>query len=144
MTQFNYNPLLPGGGIHHIAVRTTNLTASLRLYLVVLGLTVVKEHEVPGKRLVLLNTGNGAHIELAAPLDSDAPDNIPEMYHPLQHIALSTTDVHGVIERVRTAGYEVTVEPREARLGETTITIAFFKGASGELIELYGSQKEEK
>ncbi len=30
MTQYINNPLLPGGGIHHVAVRTTNLPASLR------------------------------------------------------------------------------------------------------------------
>ncbi len=131
------NPLLPGGGIHHIAVRTTDLDASLKLYSVVLGMPVVKEKDVPGKRLVLLDTGDGSHIELAAPLDSSAPTNIPEVNHPLQHIALTTTDVIGVIERVRTAGYEITVEPKEVRLGESPTTVAFFKGSSGELIELY-------
>jgi glyoxylase I family protein len=144
MTQQLDNPFLPGGGIHHIAVRTTNMPESLRLYRDVLGLQVVKENEVPGKRLVLLNTGNGSHIELAAPLADDAPANSPEINHPLQHVALSTTDVSGVIERVRSAGFEVTVEPREARLGDASLTIAFFKGASGELIELYGSQKREE
>jgi glyoxylase I family protein len=144
MTQFIDNPLLPGGGIHHIAVRTTDLPASLTLYRDVLGLPVVTEHDVPGKRLVLLNTGNGSHIELATPLDAEVPATISEVNHPLQHIALTTTDVSGVIERVRGAGYEITVEPREARLGDSSITIAFFKGASGELIELYGSTKKEE
>ncbi|MFZ2948264.1 MAG: VOC family protein [Desulfuromonadaceae bacterium] len=137
MTRHIDNPLLPGGGIHHIAVRTTDLGASLKLYRDVLGMLVVKEKDVPGKRLVLLDTGDGSHIELAALLDSAAPANIPEANHPLQHIALSTTDVSGVIERVRSAGYEITVEPREVRLGESPTTVAFFKGAAGELIELY-------
>jgi len=137
MTQHIDNPLLPGGGIHHIAVRTTDLAASLTLYRDVLGMAIVKENEVPGKRLVLLNTGNGTHIELAAPLDGAATANTPEANHPLQHIALTTTDVPGVIERVRSAGYEITVEPREARLGASPTMIAFFKGEAGELIELY-------
>jgi glyoxylase I family protein len=136
------NTLLPGGGIHHVAVRTTNLEASLALYRDVLGMRVVKENHVPGKHLVLLDTGNGSHIELALPMDSTAADNVPEVNHPLQHIALSTSDVHGVIERVRGAGYEITVEPRPVHLGASPTTIAFFKGASGELIELYGSLKE--
>jgi glyoxylase I family protein len=140
MTRLNDNPLLPGGGIHHIAVRTTDLAESLRLYRDVLGMPIVKEGEVPGKRLVLLDTGNGSHIELASPLDSAAPANTQEILHPLQHIALRTTDVPGVVERVRSAGYEITVEPREARLGEFPTTIAFFKGPAGELIELYCNQ----
>ncbi len=130
------NRLLPGGGIHHIAVRTTDLAASLRLYRDLFGMRPVKEKEVPGKRLVLLDTGNGSHIELAAPLES-APTNSPETLHPLQHIALSTSDLTGVIGRVRTAGYEITVEPREARAGGSSLFIAFFKGPGGELIELY-------
>jgi glyoxylase I family protein len=139
MTRYNDNPLLPGGGIHHIAVRTTDLAASLRLYREVLGMSIVKENEVPGKRLVLLDAGDGSHIELASPLDSAAPANTPVVNHPLQHIALTTSDVLAVIERVRAAGYEITVEPREVRLGESPTTIAFFKGPAGELIELYGT-----
>lgn len=137
MTRYIDNPLLPGGGIHHIAVRTTDLEASLKLYRDVLGMLIVKEKDVPGKRLVLLDTGDGSHIELAALLDSAALANVPEVNHPLQHIALTTTDVPGVIERVRTAGYEITVEPKEVRLGESPTTVAFFKGSAGELIELY-------
>jgi glyoxylase I family protein len=137
MTRRNDNLLLPGGGIHHIAVRTTDLAASLGLYRDVLGMAIVKENEIPGKRLVLLDTGDGSHIELAAPLGSATPANIPEENHPLQHIALTTTDVPGVVERVRAAGYEITVEPREARLGTSPTTIAFFKGPAGELVELY-------
>jgi glyoxylase I family protein len=89
---------------------------------------------------VLLDTGDGSHIELAAPLDSAVPANIPEINHPLQHIALTTTDVPGVIERVRTAGYEITVEPKEVRMGESQTTVAFFIGSAGELIELYHSR----
>lgn len=137
MTRHIDNPLLPGGGIHHIAVRTTDLEASLRLYRDVLGMRIVKEKDVPGKRLVLLDSGDGSHIELAALLDSAASANIPEVNHPLQHIALTTTDVPGVTERVRNAGYEITVEPKEVRLGESPTTVAFFKGSAGELIELY-------
>ena len=140
MTRHNDNPLLPGGGIHHVAVRTTDLAASLRLYRDVLGMRIAKESEVPGKRLVLLDTGDGSHIELVAPLDSTVPAYTPEVNHPLQHIALTTTDIPGVIERVRNAGYEITVEPREVRLGESSTTIAFFKGPAGELIELYHNQ----
>jgi glyoxylase I family protein len=131
------NKKLPGGGIHHVAVRTTDLAASLRLYHELLGMRIVKENEVPGKRLVLLDSGNGSHIELAAPLALDAPANSPEVNHPLQHIALATTDIPGVIERVRSAGYEITVEPREVQLGRSVTQIAFFKGSAGELIELY-------
>ena len=140
MTEQITNPLLPGGGIHHIALRTIDLAASLRLYRDVLGMAIVKENQVPGKRLVLLDSGDGSHIELAAPLDGAAPANTPEVNHPLQHIALTTTDVPGVIERVRSAGYEITVEPRVAQLGESSTTIAFFKGPAGELIELYHAQ----
>lgn len=131
------HPRLPGGGIHHIAVRTTDLNASLKLYRDLLGMRIVKEKELPGKRLVLLDTGDGSHIELLAPNESAPAGNSPDELHPLQHIALTTTDVTGVIGRVRTAGYEITVEPKEVNFGASSATVAFFVGPGGELIELY-------
>jgi glyoxylase I family protein len=132
MTETSENRLLPGGGIHHIAVQTYDEEASLRLYRDVLGMRIVKVGGREGRRVTLLDIGNGSHIELVAPAGG-APQPVPELYSPLLHIALATTDVHTVIEHVRSSGYEITVEPKQARHA----MVAFFKGPNDELIELY-------
>lgn len=132
MTDIFENSLLPGGGIHHIAVQTHDEDTSLRLYRDVLGMRIVKVGGREDRRVTLLDIGNGSHIELVAP-SGDAPQEVLAVQRPLLHIALTTTDVHKVIEHVRSSGYEVTVEPKEVKHA----TVAFFKGPNSELIELY-------
>lgn len=132
MTGISENSLLPGGGVHHIAVQTYDEEASLRFYRDVLGMRTVKVGGKEGRRVTLLDIGNGSHIELVVPAGG-TPQAEPAVYSPLLHIALATTDVNTVVERVRSSGYEITVEPKVVRHA----TIAFFKGPNGELIELY-------
>jgi glyoxylase I family protein len=127
------NNKVPGLGIHHIAVQTYDLEASLLLYRDVLGMNIVKEGGTAERRVTLLDIGDGSHIELISPSGAAAQADIPAAYNPLLHLALRTTDIRRVIERVRGAGYEVTIEPKEVQ----GATIAFFKGPSGELIEFY-------
>lgn len=132
---------LPIAGIHHIAVRTHALEGSLRLYRDVLGMPVVNRFGKPEKPIFLLAAGGGSHIELSAPVGLEPPPAIAAE-HPLLHIALTTADLRGVIERVRSAGYEVTVEPKDVRLGPLQATIAFFQGEAGERIELFQTNSE--
>lgn len=122
-------------GIHHISVHTADLDASLRLYRDLLGMTVVNEFGTPERRILLLDSGDGSHIELTAP--ASAPAHTPTAEAPLLHIALRSADVRGAVERVRNAGYAITVEPKDVQLGPQRAVIAFFTGPSGESIELF-------
>lgn len=131
------NDKLSGGGIHHVAVFTRDLEASLRLYRDLLGMKVVGEFDIPERRLILLDTGNGSHIELVVPTVAATDDAVSALGHPLLHVALTTTVLREMIERIRRAGHEITVEPKEVRLGPLKATVAFFKGPSNELIELF-------
>lgn len=137
MTIDTNNIKLPGGGIHHIAVQTYDWEASIRLYRDVLGMRVVNEFARPERRIALLYIGDGSHIELIAPTDAAPPTGGQAANNPLLHIALTTTDVRRVIERVRSAGYEITIEPKDVQLGPTGATIAFFKGPNAEVIEFF-------
>ena len=47
---------------------------------------------------------------------------------------LQITDTLTAIEHVRSAGYNVTVEPKTLNLGAMEVTIAFFDGPQGESI----------
>ena len=129
------NSVIPGGGIHHIAVQTRDWEASLRLYRDVLGMPVVAQFGTPERPIWLLDCGDGAHIELFGP-QADMPAEGTAAF-PITHIALATTDTVGAIERVRAAGYQVTVEPKTMQLGPLNVTLAFFAGPNGESLEFF-------
>ena len=132
------NPVIPNCGTHHIAIQTTDLQKALELYRDTLGMTVVAEFGSE-QTIMLLDTGDGSHIELFAPKPG-MPDEAN--HHPVTHFALTTSDTRGAIEVVREAGYEVTVEPKEVQLAALRVTIAFFKGPSGEVIEFFQTHQD--
>ena len=129
------NELIKGAGTHHIAVQAKDWDASLKLYRDVLGMAVVAEFGTPERKIMLLDIGDGSHIELFEPT-GDAPQ-AGEASQPFMHFAFATTDTRAAVEHVRQAGYEVTVEPKRMNLGGLEVTIAFFKGPSGEELEFF-------
>lgn len=134
MTQSHLNPLIPGCGLHHISIQTRDWDASLKLYRDVLGMPVVAEFAPGGRPMALLDAGNGAHIELCAPTSETPPlGDAPALIH----LALATHDARAAIEHVRQAGYEITMEPKDADLGALRATVGFFKGPNGESIEFF-------
>jgi catechol 2,3-dioxygenase-like lactoylglutathione lyase family enzyme len=124
-------------GIHHVTVQAGDIEESLRLYRDVLGMAVVAEFGAPERRIFLLEAGSGSHVELFAPTgDTPAPGS-PAANDPLVHIALAATDTASATERVRGAGYTITVEPKTVDLPGMAVTISFFEGPNGEVIELF-------
>jgi glyoxylase I family protein len=131
------NRQIPGCGAHHIAIQTKDWEASLRLYRDVLGMPVVAEGGTPERRILLLDIGDGSHMELFAPRPT-TPDSAPSAgQNPIIHIALTAADTRQAIEQVREAGYEVTTEPKDIQIGPIKATIAFFNGPNGESIEFF-------
>lgn len=129
------NSIIQGCGSHHIAVLAKDFEASLRLYRDVLGMTERASFATAeGQKIILLDMGDGSHIELFEPL-ADGPE--AALNYPLTHIALCSSDARSAIEHVRQAGYEVSVEPKDLNLGGLEVTIAFFKGPSGEVLEFF-------
>jgi hypothetical protein len=52
-------------------------------------------------------------------------------------VALTVADARAVTDVVRAAGYEILAEPRDVDLaGRVRLTISFFRGSSGEIVEL--------
>lgn len=133
----NKNALIAGGGCHHIAVQTRDWEASLRLYRDVLGMPVVAQFGSPERKVWLLDMGDGSHIELFQPKADTPAAGSPAPNDPVTHFALTTTDTRSATERVRAAGYAITVEPKELKLGDMEVTIAFFLGPNGEFIEFF-------
>ena len=101
------NDALGGGGFHHLAIRVQDFDATVKFYTEALGFTEKVAWGEGDKRAVMLDTGDGNYLEVFAG-GSDAPK--PE--GAILHFALRTSDTDAAIERVRAAGAEVTVEPK--------------------------------
>jgi glyoxylase I family protein len=129
------NRQIPGCGTHHIALQTRDWDASLRLYRDVLGMQIVAEFGTPERRILLLDIGDGSHMELFAPQPGAADQ--PAAADLFPHIALATTDTRQAIELVRRAGYTIKTEPKDMQLGPLSVTLAFFIGPNGETIEFF-------
>ena len=131
------NSIIENCSLRHVTVQARDWEASLRLYRDVLGMEVVAEFGSPKRRIILLDVGDGSHIELLAPTADTPAVGSPAVNDPLIHVALATTDASVALEHVRQAGYEITVEPTVVSLGDSKATVAFFKGPSGEVIEFF-------
>lgn len=126
--------MIAGLGSHHIAIQTTDYEASVRFYTEVMGMTEVVGFETGGRRAVMLDIGDGSHMELFEPIPGTQPSN-DATGNIVFHFALQTTDIEAALERVRAAGMEITVELKTVQMGPLNISLAFFKGPSGEVVE---------
>ncbi|MBZ0298085.1 MAG: VOC family protein, partial [Anaerolineae bacterium] len=100
----NKNQVIQGAGTHHIAVQTRDWDESLRFYRDLLGMTPVVEFGSPERKIMLLDVGDGSHIEIFQPKgDTPAPGSAAAN-DPVIHFALTTTDLPAALERVRADG----------------------------------------
>ena len=130
------NQIIPGLGTHHIAIQTTDNEASVKFYTEVMGMTEVVSFENQGRQVVILDIGDGSHLELFGPIPGTRPSQ-DATGNVVFHFALQTTAIEEALARVREAGMEITVELRTVDLGALNVSLAFFKGPSGEVVEFF-------
>jgi len=138
------NPILGGGGFHHVCVKTRDWDATMRFYQDTLGCTEKIAWRAAPQRAVMLDAGDGNYIEVFEDLAYlGAP------HGAINHFALRTTRLDAVAARVRAAGFKITVEPRDvtiqttnpstssgqAAIGPVPVRIFFCDGPNGESIE---------
>ena len=119
-------------GIHHISIRCATeeeAENAKKFYTEVLGMKVKRDF------------GGGAMF--------DTGDGLIEVFYnrenikapgAVQHFALASDNVDEDIEKIRNAGYTVTVEPRDVVMGSEPpfpIRVAFCTGPVGETIEIF-------
>jgi len=131
------NPVIPGCGMHHISIQTRDWEASLHLYRDVLGMKLVATFGSSERPMVLLDVGDGSHVELFAPKTGSTPVEGAVTGDLILHFALATTDTHAAVDHVRQAGYEIISEPQTVELSGMQVTYAFFRGPNGEEIEFF-------
>jgi catechol 2,3-dioxygenase-like lactoylglutathione lyase family enzyme len=131
------NPILGGGGFHHVAVKTRDWPATLRFYCEGLGCTEKIAWDAAPKRAVMLDTGDGNYLEVFEDLAW-----APTPQGPIYHFAFRTTRLDAVVAHLRTLGVRITVEPRDVTIrttngaSEIPVRLAFCEGPNGESIEL--------
>ncbi|HEY5753483.1 MAG TPA: VOC family protein [Chthoniobacterales bacterium] len=127
-------------GFHHIALRAADYEGACSFYSDILGFKKKISWGEGDRRGVMLDTGDGNYVEIFA---GGSP--APQPDGAILHVAFRTDDTAALLERVRAAGYEVTEETRvvdipSAEIGVVPVKIAFFKGPTGEIIELFENQ----
>ena len=96
-------------GFHHVSMKCRKgeeYQRVIRFYTETLGLPVSRNWGGAEPDGVMIELGNGS-IEIFCNRNADADTGI------IRHIALETADVEACAQRVRAAGYEVFIEPRD-------------------------------
>lgn len=123
-------------GMHHTALRccgTEEMERAIAFYCDVLGLSILRRWGEGSGSGCMIDTGDRP-IEMFADAEPGRKAGI------VDHIALSTDDVDAVVQKVREAGFPVTVEPKDIDIAcqpPLRARIAFIEGAAGESIEIF-------
>lgn len=134
------NPILGGGGFHHVCLKTRDWERTLRFYRDTLGCAekIAWNLSSTGRRAIMLDTGDGNYIEVF-----HDPDYTPAPNGSVAHFALRTTRLDEVAARVRASGEKITVEPKDVAItttngaGTVPVRLFFCEGPSGEIIEFF-------
>ena len=119
-------------GIHHVSLKcgtTKEFEKAKDFYLDVLGFAPVREWPEG----IMIDSGNGL-LEIF----SNGPG--VKSIGAVRHIAFGTDDVDGIIEKVKAAGYEVFIEPKDIVIRSDPpfpARMAFCYGPLGEELEFF-------
>ena len=119
-------------GIHHISMKCgteEELVKVREFYIELLGLKIVREW-ADG---MMIDTGNGL-LEIFTNAEGT------RALGAIRHLALLTDDVDEIASKVKTAGYEVFIEPNDKIIESNPpypIRMAFCYGPLGEQIEFF-------
>lgn len=122
-------------GIHHVALKcdgTAEFEKTLHFYQDVLGLEPVRSWGEGENAGAMLSTGDGL-LEIFA-----SGRKLPQ--GAIRHFALRTERVDDCVAAVRTAGYPITMEPKDIVIASNPpfpARIAFCTGPVGEEIEFF-------
>lgn len=132
------NPILGGGGFHHVCVKTRDWTRTRQFYEETLGCREKIAWRAEPQRAIMFDSGGGHYIEVFEDLAYE-----PAVNGAVIHFALRTTRLDEVAARVRAAGAKITMEPKDVTLATTNgagpvpIRVFFCEGPNGEIIEFF-------
>ena len=132
------NTIISNCGFHHVAIRTSDWSATIGFYTDAFGFRKkISWGEAP-KRAAMLDTGDGNYLEVF-----EDPEYRPDPNGAIVHFALRTDDCDSALDRARSAGAEITIEPRDVEIASSPVTpvrIAFCKGPEGAIVEFFQNE----
>jgi glyoxylase I family protein len=135
------NPVLNGGGFHHVAIKVSDFDRSVALYRDALGMREKIRWGEGDKRAIMLDTGAGSYLEIFAGGKPRPPVSETSADGTIIHFALRVKDLKTVVARVQAAGFTFSIPFKHVDIastpGPTPVDIAFFSGPDGEVIELF-------
>ncbi len=123
------------GGFHHVAMKVKDFDATCSFYVEGLGFALKRSWQRNGIGGALVDTGGGNYLEISG----GGPDKTSQNSTFL-HIAVRVADCDAATERARSAGGEITVEPKDVVIPSDPplkARISFCQGPDGESIEFF-------
>ena len=121
--------------ILHTMLRVSDLDVSLRFYIEVLGMKLLRRKDYPSGRFTLAFVGYGEEINnTVIELTHNWDINHYEIGEGYGHIALGVEKIYSTCEMIKKAGGHVVREPGPMKHGSTVI--AFIQDPDGYKIEL--------
>jgi len=123
----------------HTMIRVGDLERSLRFYVDVLGMKLLRRKDYPDGRFTLAFVGYGDEsrdtvLELTHNWDTKEYD----LGNGFGHVAIGVDDVYAACERIRAQGGTITREPGPMKHGSTIL--AFVEDPDGYKIEVLGAR----
>ena len=115
----------------HVGIKSADVGKSLHFYCDILGLEKKEELEIFGKRFVFVGNDT-VSIEIEAGGPDDSPID-PRTQTGLYHLAFTVEDVAGMVERLKSEGVPVALEPLSTQPDRRT---AFVEDPDGAFIQL--------
>jgi len=121
-------------GFHHVAIAARDFERSVAFYTEGLGCVPFRSWGASGERAIMLDTGNGDHIEVF-----ERPDHL-QTGGRILHFALRVTDCRASHAVALAAGAQELRAPAEVDIPSDPpypVTISFVTGPDGEEIEFF-------
>ena len=122
-------------GFHHAALKVKDFEKTYDFYVNGLGFKEERQWEMEdGNRAVMLDTGNNNYLEIFEGRDFEVNNGA------FLHLAFNSQDCSRDLEKARSAGAEVTMEPEAMDILSSpalSVKVAFCTGPDGETIEFF-------
>jgi glyoxylase I family protein len=125
-------------GFHHVAMNVKDFDESVKFYREALGYGVAKQWGETGKRAAMIDVGGNSYLEIFEKPEEAAKAEEGKAH--LVHFALHCDDPDGAIEKVRSFGAKIRMEPKDIDIPADPaypVRIAFCYGPDGEVIEFF-------
>jgi glyoxylase I family protein len=121
----------------HVGMTVSDLDASLRFYVDLLGLTLVLRRDTPGGEVAFLDAGGG-QLEIVRPAGGVATParRVAANEAGIRHLTFTFDDVDATFARLVAEGVEAIEKPRDAFNRDVLARVAFVLDPDGIVVEL--------